>query len=81
MAAAGYVIEFVFGPLGLIPSGARHAKVGSGAPTWNYTTWLNIVFLVLAAVLVWRFFRTGGREMLAMMGGGPDDMADHHQAP
>jgi len=78
MAAAGYIIEFVFGPLGLIPSGARHAKVGSGSPTWNYTTWLNIAFLLLAAVLVWRFFRTGGREMLSMMGGGPDDMADHH---
>jgi uncharacterized membrane protein YraQ (UPF0718 family) len=77
MAAAGYVIEFVFGPLGLIPSGPRHAKVGGGGLTWNYTTWLNIVFLLLAAVLVWRFFRTGGREMLSMMGGGPDDMADH----
>jgi uncharacterized membrane protein YraQ (UPF0718 family) len=77
MAAAGYVIEFVFGPLGLIPSGPRHAKVGGGGLTWNYTTWLNIVFLLLAAALVWRFFRTGGREMLAMMGGGPDDMADH----
>jgi hypothetical protein len=77
MAAAGYVIEFVFGPLGLIPAGPRHARVGSGGLTWNYTTWLNIVFLLLAAVLVWRFFRTGGREMLSMMGGGPDDMAHH----
>lgn len=77
MAAAGYVIEFVFGPLGLIPSGPRHAKVGGAGLAWNYTTWLNIAFLLLAAVLVWRFSRTGGREMLAMMGGGPDDMADH----
>ncbi len=24
--------------------------------TWNYTTFLNIVFLGLAAVLVWRYF-------------------------
>jgi hypothetical protein len=23
--------------------------------TWNYTTWLNVAFLVLAACLVWRF--------------------------
>jgi hypothetical protein len=35
--------------------------------TWNYTTWLNIVFLVLAALLVWRFLKTGGPEMLRMM--------------
>jgi hypothetical protein len=34
----------------------------------NYTTVLNVVFLVVAAVLVWRFLRTGGPEMLKMMG-------------
>jgi len=77
MAAAGYVIEFVFSPLGLIPGGARHANVGDDAIRWNYTTVLNIVFLLLALVLVWRFFTTGGRAMLAMMGGGPDDMTGH----
>ena len=76
MASAGYVIEFVFGPLGLVPTGSRHADVGDDGISWNYTTWLNVVFLLLAAVLVWRFLTTGGRQMLAMMGGGPDDMAD-----
>jgi uncharacterized protein len=44
---------------------------------WNYTTWLNIVFLALAAVLMVRFVRTGGMAMMRMMGGGPDDMAEH----
>ncbi len=58
----------------------RHAKVGGAGVTWNYTTWLNMVSLVLAAALLWRFFRTGGREMLSMMGGGPDDMAEHGHA-
>jgi uncharacterized membrane protein YraQ (UPF0718 family) len=77
MAAAGYVIEFVFGPLGLIPSGPRHADIGDDSIRWNYTTVLNIVFLLLGIALVWRFFRTGGRAMLAMMGGGPDDIAGH----
>ena len=48
--------------------------------SWNYTSCLNIVFLLLAAVLVIRFGRTGGREMLAMMGGGPDDLAGHDHA-
>lgn len=77
MAAAGYVIEFVFAPLGLVPTGERQADVGAGGVSWNYTTWLNIAFLLLAAALVWRFFATGGRPMLAMMGGGPDDMGEH----
>ncbi len=77
MAAAGYVIEFVFSPLGLIPDGPRNANVGDDSIRWNYTTVLNIIFLTLAAALVWRFFATGGRAMLAMMGGGPDDMAGH----
>jgi hypothetical protein len=76
MAAAGYVIEFVFSPLGLIPSGPRQASVGDDTIRWNYTTGLNIIFLLLAAVLVWRFFTTGGRAMLTMMGGGPDDTTD-----
>ena len=76
MVAAGYVIEFAFQPLGLIPT-TRHANFGQTAPTWNYTTWLNIIFLFLAAALLWRFFTTGGRAMLEMMDGGPDDMADH----
>jgi uncharacterized membrane protein YraQ (UPF0718 family) len=77
MAAAGYVVELVFAPLGLIPSGPRNASVGDSSISWNYTTVLNIVFLLLAAALVYRFFTTGGRAMLSMMGGGPDDMAGH----
>ncbi len=79
MVAAGYVVELVFQPLGLVPS-TRHTNMGEIAPTWNYTSWLNIIFLLLAAVLLWRFFTTGGRGMLVMMGGGPDDMADHEDS-
>jgi hypothetical protein len=44
--------------------------------TWNYTTWLNLAFLILAAILLIRFVRTGGMAMLAMMGGPPED--GHH---
>jgi uncharacterized membrane protein YraQ (UPF0718 family) len=79
MVAAGYVIELVFQPLGLVPK-TRHAKVTEAAVQWNYTTYLNIAFLLLAAVLVVRFVRTGGWPMLKMMGGGPDDMAGHDHA-
>ena len=70
MVGAGYVVELVFGALGLVPS-ERHAKVGEMAIRWDYTTVLNIVFLVVAAALVIRFVRTGGRPMLKMMGGAP----------
>jgi hypothetical protein len=70
MVIAGYVIEFLFGAIGLIPSG-RHAKVAEASITLNYTTVLNILFLVLAALLVYRFVRTGGIPMLRGMGGGP----------
>jgi uncharacterized membrane protein YraQ (UPF0718 family) len=70
MAAAGYVIELVFSPLGLVPE-ERTATVVESSVSWNYTTWLNIVFLVPALALVWRFVRTGGVPMLRMMGGAP----------
>jgi uncharacterized protein len=76
MAAAGYVIELVFGGLGLVP-GRATAKVMHEGMSWNYTTWLNIAFLALAAALVIRFARTGGVAMLRMMGGAPDQMEDH----
>jgi len=80
MVIAGYIVEFLFGGLGLIPT-ARNAKVGDTGVQWNYTTVLNIVFLLLAAALLVRFFRSGGGPMLKMMGGSPesaDGGADHH---
>ena len=70
MAAAGYIVELVFGGLGLIPSG-RDAKVVQASVQWNHTTVLNIIFMVLAAGLVYRFVRTAGMPMLKMMGGPP----------
>jgi uncharacterized membrane protein YraQ (UPF0718 family) len=80
MVLAGYVVEFLFGGLGLIPD-QGDAKIPMEGVSWNYTTWLNIAFLLLAAALVWRFLRTGGREMLRMMGGAPEPEAHHHGAP
>jgi hypothetical protein len=74
MVSAGYVIELLFGTLGLVPS-TRHARVGEMALRFDYTTVLNIVFLLVGAVLVIRFVRTGGRPMLKMMGGNPSE--DH----
>ena len=67
MVAAELIVELLFGLLGLIPD-QRHARVVEASIQLNYTTALNIVFLALAAVLVWRFLRTGGPEMLKEMG-------------
>jgi hypothetical protein len=70
MAIAGYAIELVFGGLGLIPSRST-ARIPDQGVTWDYTTYLNIIFLILAAALLIRFTRTGGPAMLRMMGGPP----------
>jgi uncharacterized membrane protein YraQ (UPF0718 family) len=66
MALAGYVVELAFGAAGLVPAGRRAQVIDQGF-AWNYTSWLNLGFLALAAVLLWRFFRTGGPEMLRAM--------------
>ena len=75
MAVAGLIVDTLFGALGLIPS-SRNASVIDANVTWNYTTFLNIGFLVLAAVLVVRFLRTNGLAMLRMMGGPPPPVAE-----
>jgi uncharacterized membrane protein YraQ (UPF0718 family) len=77
MVAAGYLVEMIFAVLHLTPT-SRNATVLEPGISWNYTTFLDLAFLVVAAVLLWRFFRTGGRPMLAMMNGSPDDMSGEH---
>src|SRR3954451_11758033 len=76
MVAAGYLVELIFGTANLIPT-QRNAMVMSAGISWNYTTWLNIAFLVIAALLIVRFFTSGGMPMLRMMGGSPDAEDDH----
>jgi len=66
MVLAALVIEFLFDLLGLIPS-QRSAQVVEMSISFNYTTVLNIIFLAIAALLLVRFFRTGGPKMLAHM--------------
>jgi len=71
MVLAGYAIEFTFGGLGLVPAD-RAAKVTAQGISWDYTTILNIAFLLLAAALLVRFFRSGGGPMLKIMHGSPE---------
>jgi uncharacterized membrane protein YraQ (UPF0718 family) len=74
MVAAGLIVEFLFQGLGLTPT-ERDAKVVTARVAWNYSTYLNIVFLAVAAVLIWRYFRRGGGwSMLKMMN---EPMGEH----
>jgi hypothetical protein len=77
MVVAALVVELIFAALGFIPS-EHHALVVEASISWNYTTWLNVAFLALAALLVWRFLRTGGPAMLRMMNGSAGAGHAHH---
>jgi uncharacterized protein len=77
MALAALVVEFAFQGAGLIPK-ARNARIEMASITWNYTTFLNIAFLLVAAALLWRFFSTGGRQMLKMMDDPTEHPTDEH---
>jgi uncharacterized protein len=76
MAAAGYVVELLFATLGIIPQNRTVVAITEGIQ-WNYTSVLNIIFLIVAAVLVIRFLRTGGPAMLKMMNEPEHDMSHH----
>ncbi len=88
MVVAGFLVEVVFGALGWAP--AHHpVQILESHPAWDYTSWLDLAFLALMAVLGWRFLATGGPAMLrAMAGAGRrrsptgavpmDEHAHHH---
>ncbi|GAB1813323.1 permease [Mycobacterium sp. MUNTM1] len=78
MVAAGYLVELIFGTTNLIPA-QRNATVTEASISWNYTTWLNIAFLALAAILVARFVTSGGLPMARMMGGSPEAGETEHR--
>jgi uncharacterized protein len=81
MVLAGLLIGLLFKLLGIVP--AHHAVIAlQTPPTLNYTSVLNVIFLLVMALLAWRFLRTGGLDMLRMMEGASvssaDDPASHH---
>ena len=82
--AAGLIVEFLFQGLG-IQRTTRDAKVMEASISWNYTTVLNIIFLAVGAVLVWRYFKyDGGLKMLRMMNkpmSHDHDHEHHHHHP
>ena len=63
MALAGFLVGGAFQLLGLAPTN-HHVAVFETPPALNYTSFLDIGFLALMAVLGWRFVTTGGIQML-----------------
>ncbi len=66
MVLAGYSVEIIFSIFHLIPS-THNATVLEASISWNYTTILNIIFLILAVTLLIRFILSGGVKMYKMM--------------
>jgi uncharacterized membrane protein YraQ (UPF0718 family) len=66
IVVAALVVEGVFGAAGLIPH-EHKARIIEAAVQWNYTTILNVIFGALSALLLVRFFRTGGVKMIRIM--------------
>lgn len=76
MVAAAWIVEWVFRGLHLVPH-VRAATITSLHVSMNYTTVLNIVFLLAAAVLAVRFARTGGPAMMRAMASGEHEHHGH----
>jgi hypothetical protein len=67
MATAALAVEWIFIALGLTPHAHAAGMAMEMSFRWDHTALLNIVFLAIAALLLWRFFRSGGAGMLRHM--------------
>jgi uncharacterized membrane protein YraQ (UPF0718 family)/YHS domain-containing protein len=68
MVAAALIVEGLFSVAGLVPTD-RPGDIAPSHFEWNYTTWLNIVFLLVFGVLFWLYRhrdRLGGGSGYAM---------------
>jgi uncharacterized membrane protein YraQ (UPF0718 family)/YHS domain-containing protein len=54
MAAAGLVTEGIFRAAGLVPT-VRPTRIAPDHFSWNYTTYLNLIFLALFGILYWAY--------------------------
>jgi len=82
MALAGFLIGVAFNLLGISPQHVHVTALQVG-PSWNYTTFLNFAFLLVIAILLWRFVSTGGPAMLRAMSAPPGQGGhaghEHHE--
>jgi uncharacterized membrane protein YraQ (UPF0718 family) len=79
MVAAGLAVGALFDALGWVPS-TRTVAAFSTSVAWDATTYLNIAMLVVIALLLARFLRTGGIGMLRMMDTPANLMEHRHSA-
>ena len=54
MSTAGLITEVVFTAAGLVPT-SRPTTIAPAHFSWNYTTYLNIVFLIFFGLLYWLY--------------------------
>lgn len=52
MVISGIVVDLLFAAAKLIPSGPRNAQIVHVTITWNYTSWLDVIALVLFTALL-----------------------------
>jgi uncharacterized protein len=77
MVAAALAVDGIFSAVGFVPSTRPNIdSIASRGVEWNYTTFLNIVFLAIAASLVALTLRRGARDPVCGMtvdrhAGGP----------
>jgi hypothetical protein len=67
MSTAGLLTELLFRAAGLVPT-MRPTTIAPSHFSWNYTTYLNLIFLVLFGVLYWLYRnreRLGGGDRYA----------------
>jgi uncharacterized membrane protein YraQ (UPF0718 family)/YHS domain-containing protein len=69
MSTAGLITEGIFRAAGLVPT-VRPTTVAPAHFSWNYTTYLNIAFLLLFALLYWTY---RNRERFGAGGGYAKD--------
>ena len=69
MVAAGLAVDRIFSAAGMIPAAHAGRQIVATRFSWNYTSYLNIVFLAIAAGLYWLYrnrARLGGGERYAI---------------
>jgi uncharacterized membrane protein YraQ (UPF0718 family)/YHS domain-containing protein len=76
MIAAALIVDGVFAALGLIPDQRPSIEsIASRGIEWNYTTFLNVVFTLVAAALAVLTLRRGAKDPVCGM------TVDRHETP
>jgi uncharacterized membrane protein YraQ (UPF0718 family) len=55
MSAAGLMTEVIFRAAGLVPAVRRVTTLAPASFSWDYTTYLNIIFLAVFGLLYWAY--------------------------